>query len=580
MIYSQKRLSDVLPIAYVDNDNYEYINVDTIEDSYVHPADNNYNFNGFGNLQSTVEETINVVTKLHRNMTDIMLNGDDWDDQDQLLRNLFVNHGASFHERLHANANLVNTLCSYIFDEHNRYPLTDFIKYPEEPTNQHQLYTDMFKLFELHSRNSGYRSVSWWVDIKKYLKFIIDVYEQYGVLPIFNHDVVGYIDNYVSVQGDYYHKDSDDVVYSDYSSEYEWREHCNWVESESDWINSEYLRWCDDCEEYFLEENDCNCQECRDAKERINEYHCSPKPEYKGKLSGNTTYNPPTDLKNLERFTIGFEVEKRNINGYNDEGDPVNIQPFFAGWECDSSCGVEGISHIYSLDDFTHFKQDTNRSHYLDSEVNSNCGGHINIVDTRNQLQYWHLTPWMGIMYSLYRGRLNKTYCNHNKKLNPYQKNNSHYNVIAEKRIHSNTLYELRMPSAVKSIKQIQTRYLIMQHIMQSVLSFMEEDFSYTTYTYDHDKEFCPDPNVSHMVSEYFQNECYYDESEPVILNKPTYKRSRYIIEQLWHILTDIYDIKSNTLTEIVFYTYLFQHWLDGNMDISQPQSIRKFLAN
>ena len=81
------------------------------------------------------------------------------------------------------------------------------------------------------------------------------------------------------------------------------------------------------------------------------------------------------------------------------------------------------------------------------------------------------------------------------------------------------------------------------------------------------------------MVSEYFNSECYYESSKNVVIEKPTYKRCRYIIEQLWHILTDIYDIKSTTIIEVVFFTYLFQHWLDGNMDIRHPQSIRKFLT-
>ena len=585
MIYSQKQLGDVLPVTYVDNDNYEYISINTAENEYIHPTDPSYNFYGWGNLNATVQDTINVANKLYNGMTDIMLNGEDWDDQDEALRKLFVNHGTSLHERFHACANLLNTLCGYIFDEHNRYPLTDFIKYTDVDTNRYQLNRDMFKLFEQDRSSSGYRSISWWVYIKKYLKFVIDVYEQYGVLPIFNHEVVGYSDDYVSIDGDYYHKDDDNIVYSEWTGEHEWRDHCVWVESQGDYIPSDNCSFCDQCDEYYLDDEGCNeCESSRnsaqDEKEHINEYHCSPKPLYTGKLSNFDQYSPPINLKGLERFTIGFEVEKRNINGYNDEGDPVNIQPFFSGWECDSSCGVEGISHIYSLDDFTNFKQDTNKSPYLNSETNSNCGGHINIADTDNKLQYWHLTPWMGILYSLYRHRLTKTYCSANKKLNPYQKSNSHYNVIAEKTHRNTIIYELRMPSAIKNTKQIQTRYLMMQHIMQSVLSFMEEDFSYTTYTYDHDKEYCPDPNVSHMVSEYFQNECYYDISKAVVIDKPTYKRCRYIIEQLWHILTDIYDIKSNTLIEVVFFTYLFQHWLDGNMDIRHPQSIRKFLTH
>jgi hypothetical protein len=441
----------------------------------------------------------------------------------------------------------------------------------------------MFKLFERNNQSNGYRNVSWWLHIKKYLKFIIDVYNQFGVLPIFNHDVVGYSNDYVSIDGDYYHKDDDNIVYSEWTGEYEWRDHCVWVEPRSDYIPDEYCSYCDNCDVYYVDDEgceDCCRNSAQDEKEHINEYHTAPKPLYTGKLSHFDQYSPPIGLKGLERFTIGFEVEKRNINGYNDEGDPVVMQPFFSGWECDSSCGVEGISHIYSLDDFTNFKQDTSASPYLDCETNANCGGHINIADTHNKLQYWHLTPWMGILYSLYRHRLTKTYCSANKKLNPYQKGNSHYNVISEKHSRGNIIYELRMPSAVKNTKQIQTRYLMMQHIIQSVLSFMEEDFSYTTYTYDHDKVYCPDPNISHTVSEFFINECYYDSSNPVILEQPTYKRCRYIIEQLWHILTDIYDIKSTTITEVVFFTYLFQHWLDGNMDIIHPQSIRKFLTH
>lgn len=581
MIYNEQTLFDALPIAFVDNDNYEYITVNTAENEYVQPCDPSYNFYGWTLSGSTVQNTINVAKKLHREMTDIMLNGEDWDEQEYKLRKLFLDHGNSLHERLHACSNLLDSLCCYLFDTHNGDNLDDFLDFRNIP-NEYRITTDMLKLFDRNSLSSNYRSVSWWIQVKKYISFVINVHEQYGILPIFQHTVVGNENDYVSIDGDYYHKDSDEIVFSEYTGEHEWRDHCVWVESQGDYIPSDYCRYCDECDEYYLDNDTCNsCREnTRDNREYINEYHCTPRPEYKGILSGYDTFNPPKDLKNLARFTIGFEVEKRNINGYNDEGDPVNIQPFFSGWECDSSCGVEGISHIYSLDDFINFKKDTNESPYLDSDTTGQCGGHINISDTRNKLQYWHLTPWMGLMYSLYRHRLTKTYCSQNKKLCPYQKGNSHYNVIAEKNVRGSTIYELRMPSAVENTKQIQKRYLIMQHIMQSVLSFMEEDFSYTTYCYDHDKEFCPDPNVSNMVSEYFHNECYYDTYNPVVLEPPTYKRCRYIIEQLWHILTNIYNIKNTKITEIVFFTYLFQHWLDGNMDISKPQSIHKFLTH
>jgi hypothetical protein len=94
MIYSQKQLAHVLlPVTYVDNDNYEYINRDTAENDYIHPSDPNYNLIGWGIHSATVQDTINVTNKLYTQMTDIMLNGDDWDDQDEALRRLFVQHG-------------------------------------------------------------------------------------------------------------------------------------------------------------------------------------------------------------------------------------------------------------------------------------------------------------------------------------------------------------------------------------------------------------------------------------------------------------------------------------------------------
>jgi hypothetical protein len=138
----------------------------------------------------------------------------------------------------------------------------------------------MFKLFEQDRSNSGYRSISWWVDIKKYLKFVIDVYEQYGILPIFNHDVVGYSDDYVSIGGDYYHKDDDNIVFSEWTGEHEWRDHCVWIESQGDYLPSDVCSYCDDCDIYYVEEEGCteceNRNSAQESKEHINEYHCSP----------------------------------------------------------------------------------------------------------------------------------------------------------------------------------------------------------------------------------------------------------------------------------------------------------------
>ena len=53
------------------------------------------------------------------------------------------------------------------------------------------------------------------------------------------------------------------------------------------------------------------------------------------------------------QFTIGFEVEKKYFNtdyGVAEEvGDEVGEQKLFAGYETDSSCGVEAVTHILPL---------------------------------------------------------------------------------------------------------------------------------------------------------------------------------------------------------------------------------------
>jgi hypothetical protein len=566
---------------YVENNDGRPLKKEMVDHEYYRIDDYNQNNEHWFNPDIEEDSLINRITKVYTQLKEELSKT----DRDGTLpleaacSSVFEEH---FPARMVQNVyNAYHTTRKLIQSCQIDDELDEYIKLgSSESDSYHYSYTEMNDIISLPEYNS-YSAVEIWRCIRDYFRWILEVHDANDMLPIFFQTVVEHEDECALLPcGTHVTTENENIVYSDWHGSYQWRDDCIYVENRDDWIREEETAYCDDCDEYRLDTDECSCEDCRntsDSADHVNDYHCSPNPQYKGILE-DTTVSEREHLQGLKRFSIGFEIEKSKIEGSSSMGTEVEVQPFFAGWETDSSCGVEGISHIYSLDDYENISKDINRSEYLDiCDTNRSCGGHINIHDHHDKLRYWHLSAFMGIFYALWRYRLNRNYCSTNKKLNPYN-NQNHYNVIGEKSKGGCKLFEIRIPSAVTSADQLKSRYLMVQQFIQCVLSFMNEDFGYQTTMYDHNEHWCPDPKVSALVQDLISSECYIHSSDSMILTTQTYQRCRYIIGNLWHILEKLYRNNREKLPTIVFLTYCFQHWIDGNNDTRPTQSTSKYL--
>ena len=233
----------------------------------------------------------------------------------------------------------------------------------------------------------------------------------------------------------------------------------------------ENVTWCEDIEEYVHEDDAMYCErdECSywdeenmpadDDEECINAYHTSR-----------------AFVRHLGRsdFSIGFEVEKLHFEldegDATEEGDYVGSHALFAGYECDSSCGVEAVSHILPLCGPRHpqrnkmFEHMDEASQIINSPSDKSCGGHITIAVTGEYDGYNVVDKMrqpLALIYALYRWRLKRSYCENNKPAK--KENNYKYSPVHVK---SGGKVELRLPSAVRNVKQLKLRYDLMYKIM------------------------------------------------------------------------------------------------------------------
>ena len=226
---------------------------------------------------------------------------------------------------------------------------------------------------------------------------------------------------------EYIHIES--ATYCELLEQYYQDDEIRWSEYHNSYIHEDDAVYCDqidDCYhhqyetefEHFHELHRSNCNE-----EVINDYHESPDPSF---INRHIYSNG---------WFVGFEVEKTELdNGSHEEGDDVDICRFFAGWETDSSCGVEGISNIYNIKDPQLITDIKNASH-IDSPTNISCGGHVNIsykgsnhsdnfliddAGTNKKVCVQMLKKYMGIIYAMFPQRLVRGYCNSNKKIEQF----------------------------------------------------------------------------------------------------------------------------------------------------------------
>ena len=202
---------------------------------------------------------------------------------------------------------------------------------------------------------------------------------------------------YCESDGSYFHEDeaSELLEYNEYREYYVHPDDYNvhWcIDIDQYTLSDDCYYSSDDEEYYYYEEN----LPQRDHTRTIQEYHCGVEPTFHCK--------PLDQNKPLSKYTIGFEVEKDCLdNGDQETGSFIQQQPLFSHWETDSSCGIEGITNVYSLDNFDTFVTHACDSDYLLLDTNHRCGGHITFAHRENKMKYWHIRPWLGLIFSMWK---------------------------------------------------------------------------------------------------------------------------------------------------------------------------------
>ena len=247
------------------------------------------------------------------------------------------------------------------------------------------------------------------------------------------------------------------------------------------WLNIEHAVYCTDIEDQ-VHEDDAYWNESN------GEYYYDEDNIHNDEEVVNSYHSSSNFIENLNcgksPFSIGFEVEKNEFDTEygtaTEEGDHVGSYNLFAGFETDSSCGVEAVTHILPLSpigsehrDFV-FKFMDEAEDILNSPSDTSCGGHITVsvsssvankdaYDIANDLK-----SKIALLYALYRYRLKRTYCSNNKHIK--KEDNTKYSPV---NIKSGDKIEFRIPSRVRNVNQLKLRYDLMYSMLH--YTYIEE---------------------------------------------------------------------------------------------------------
>ncbi len=200
-------------------------------------------------------------------------------------------------------------------------------------------------------------------------------------------------------------------------------------------------------------------------------YHSKPQPVFRHKATQVEINGLKSDdrrnvhfngVDHESKFTIGFEIEKNELHR-----DAVKEYPLFCGFETDSSCGYEAVTHVLPLVGRSMwrtkvFNMFVEAKHIIEDEYspsNHKCGGHITVAvaGMNGETLRRKLAPYSHILYSIFRHRLSNHYCCGNLRMDtpPYEQK---YVVCKS----TGFGVEFRLPSRVQSVKQMMRRYELM----------------------------------------------------------------------------------------------------------------------
>lgn len=219
----------------------------------------------------------------------------------------------------------------------------------------------------------------------------------------------------------------------------------------------------------------------------VHSYHYKPSPLFLNKskhrtdIAGLKTVEQKTAVKfngneYESRFTVGFEIEKNQLHR-----GAVKEYELFCGFERDSSCGYEAVTHILPLLPNGKWKTKVfdmvlKAEKIIDdrySPSDRKCGGHITIAcngisgDELRQA----VRKNSGIILAMFRKRLNNAYCGSNRRMqgrndnviynstSSYSYSNDGWDNKYQTALVKGNCLEFRVPSKFESVKQTMRRY-------------------------------------------------------------------------------------------------------------------------
>lgn len=210
----------------------------------------------------------------------------------------------------------------------------------------------------------------------------------------------------------------------------------------------------------------------------IRGYHGSPEHVFKtsampSDIVGIKTRQPKSDIvtaTNESRFRVGFEIEKNSM-----PRSAIKEFAMFKGFERDSTCGLEAVTHVLPLLPKSHWRSKVfNMFHDAGkiiedshSPSDRSCSTHTHIsVDGMTSTEVMDaIRPYTGIIFALFRYRLANYYaCG-----NPFLETSEMVRSNGDNDWYCQTKYcvvkntgfgiEFRLPSACKSVKGLIRRY-------------------------------------------------------------------------------------------------------------------------
>ena len=233
----------------------------------------------------------------------------------------------------------------------------------------------------------------------------------------------------------------------------------------------------------------------------IHSYHYKPSPLFhnRGAKAADVTALKPRDLSNVimgdnirSRFTIGFEVEKNELHR-----SAVREYELFCGFERDSSCGYEAVTHVLPLVaaskwrtkvfDMMHKAEKIIDSRYSRADETRNdgdsmvstCGGHVTLAcdNMSSEELVRKLRKYSGIVYALFRGRLLNKYCSKNLRMHADYSGDGYSGIINgwERTMiclpKSHGCAEFRIVSKFDSVADMRERYELFYMLMDTAIN-------------------------------------------------------------------------------------------------------------